>query len=248
MTLRNVGSAAGVVIGLASGASAMTVGQPFLIAEDNLSGSTLDFFDGFGPTGVNVIDVTGTITSTFGAPGLIGETLAFRSNLAAFTDEAELTVGGTVLSGLEVLEGGSPAYDFDPFRPGPGDLNIELFVEPPFIDSVNGSDPTKFDFTYTGAYSDFPPSIGVDFPGIELLLSIYLDGPLPMQTFDVIDSNTNMVTSSFDYIEGPLSISRITLGLIGGEPLPKIPLPAGMPLLLLGLCALGLARRRRATA
>lgn len=251
MFLKTITQATLLSAGLATATMASTAGQPFLIADDDLNGSVLNYFDVFGPTGVRVLNLSGTITEAIGAPGLVGEGIAFDSGLADFTNEASFTLGTTVSSGFDISNTGPGLYDYDGFVPGPGDLNLTFLVFPTFTDQPNASDPTLYDFFYTGDYEDFPDKIGADFPEIELMMSVYLDGPLPMKTYEETDPVTGNVTFTFDYVEGPLSVERITVGLVGGEPVPSvppIPLPAGFPLLIGGLGLLVMVRKRSSAA
>lgn len=247
MYLKSIVTAALLATGLATSLPAMTVGQPFLTAENDLTGSLLDYFDAGMPSGVLQINVSGTITEEIGAPGLVGKKLAFRSNLADFTNAAEFTLGSTVIDGFDIFDGSvGTAYDYEPFQSGPGDLNLSFFIFPPILsDTPNADDPTLFDFVYGGDFSVFPDKVGAAFPEIQLMMSIYLDGPLPTRTFEEFDPDTNELIESFDFIEGELPISRITLGLVGGAPIAPIPLPAGFPLLVGGLGMLILLRRRQ---
>lgn len=247
MFLKTIATAAFFATGLATTLPAMTVGQPFLTAENDLTGSLLDYFDAGMPSGVKQINVSGTITEEIGAPGLVGKKLAFRSNLSDFTNAAEFTLGSTIIDGFGIFDGSvGTSYDYEPFQSGPGDLNLTFFVFPPILsDTPNADDPGLFDFVYGGDFSEFPDKIGTAFPEIQLMMSIYLDGPLPTRTFEEFDPITNELVDSFDFIEGDLAISRITLGLVGGDPIAPIPLPAGLPLLLGGLGLLTFLRRRQ---
>lgn len=54
------------------------VGQPFLIADANTSGSILDFFTVFGPSGAKELSLSAEVTSNVGAPGTTGMRSTFR--------------------------------------------------------------------------------------------------------------------------------------------------------------------------
>lgn len=214
--------------------SASAIGAPFLTVDssDVSTASILDFFDIFGPSGVKQITLAGTISSTIGAPSLVGETFDFRTVQGA-SPTAELTLGATTISGFDIFDGSTTgSYEFDPFQDGPGDLNFSVFVIPPLTEPVIGT------FDYGGDWSEWPDRTAM-FPEIEILISVYLNGPLPTRFFD--DG-----FGGFDYIEGDLSVDRITLGTVGGDRIGVIPLPAGFPLLMVGLAALAILRRRSA--
>ncbi|GFE48270.1 hypothetical protein So717_00230 [Roseobacter cerasinus] len=235
---------------LAAPIAATAAPQPFLEAEQDLSGSLLNFFLGGIPSTLTEITLSSTVSAATNAPGTVGKTLAFKTDTVEIGGQlfrqAELTLGSTTLLSADILSN-DPLGDFDPFTAGPGDLNFPMFIVPPFTDTPNAADPTLFDFTYGGDFDIYPDRIGVDAPEFEVLLSVYLAGPLPVRTFHQIDPSTNQVIDSFDFFEGPLSISRITLGPVGGLPdIAPIPLPAGLPLMLAAFGCLALLGRRRA--
>ncbi len=220
---------------LALPAAAAEVGQPFLVADSDLTGSILDFFGDYGPTGVDQVSLSGTITSAIGSPTLAGQPLSFATDQGNGT--ATLTVGGTTIDEFAIFSSMTGSYDFDPFQEGPGDLNFALFIEPPFTEPEEGT------FDYHGAFEDYPTRMA-EFPGFEVVLSVYLDGPLPTKLFEATDDEGNVI-ETFTYVEGPLPVARITLGTVGGAALPaEVPLPAGLPLLGAGLAGLALLRRR----
>ena len=218
---------------------ATTVGQPLLVIDaadgGNPTGSLLDFFGPFGPSGQLDASLSGTITEAFGAPSTVG--LDFALSTSIVLDTASLTLGETVIDGFDIFA----ATSFDPLQEGPGDLNFALFVLPPFTE-VPPFDPFGT-FVYGGDFAEFPSRDGdvVDFPEFELRVSVFLDGPLPTREF--VDEGFDP-PETFTFVEGPLSISRIEIGTVGGAPLPPVPLPAGLPLLLGALGAVALVRRR----
>lgn len=214
----------------------------------DLSGSILNFFLGGAPSTLYEINLSGTVTDQIGAPGSVGKTLAFKTTVVEefgfLRREAGLTLGATTLTGGNVISIDSVG-DFEPFTSGPGDLNFPMLIIPTFTDTPNAADPTRFDFTFTGDFDFLPDIIGAEFPDTEVHLSVFLDGPLPTRTFEEVDPLTNTVIDSYPFIEGPLSVSRITL--THGKPpaIAPIPLPAGAPLVLGGLTLLGWLGRRR---
>lgn len=228
---------------------------PFLSADADLSGSILDFFIGSTPSqSLREVTVSGTITDAVNAPGAIGKTLAF--NTRVFDDPgsgllgltAELTLGGTSFGGGRIISTtpGSE-IEFEPFTSGPGVLNFPMLIIPPVTDTPNAMDPMLFDFSYGGDFDIFPDRIGAAVPEFEVLLSIFLDGPLPTRLFEEVDPDTGAVIDSYRFIGGTLPVSRITLGPVGGLPdVAPIPLPAGLPLLICALAVLVFPRRRPA--
>lgn len=226
-------------------AGATTVGQPFfevdMAAGGNPTGSILDFFGAFGPSGIKQVDLSGTVTRAVGDPTAVGKTLGFSTNVTGPSIEAELTLGTTTLDGSNVFSASTGAFDFDPFQDGPGDLNFRFVFLPPFSE-VPPFDPFGT-FVFEDDFSAFPSRDAnvFDFPELEGMLSVFLDGPLPTRLFEDPDDPA----FNFEFIEGQLDIDRITFGLVGGDPLPAIPLPAGLPLILGALGTLAALRTRR---
>ncbi len=215
-----------------------TVGAPFLTIEGpGLSGSMLDFFDGFGPSGIKEVDLAGTVTEAVGAPSTIGAAFSFSTMVGGSRITGSMTLGGTTLDSSHLYTGGGGGYDFDPFAPGPGDLNFKLVLLPPFVEPVFGT------FDFVDAFDDWPTRTSPT-PEIEVMLSVYLDGPLPTRIHEERDPVTGEVLSTTGYFEGALPIERITLGTIGGDPIAPVPLPAGFPLMVIGLAALRMVKQR----
>jgi len=160
-----------------------------------------------------------------------------------------MTLNGEDMAPFDLFVGPPFTYLLDPFAiGGPGDLNFLLGIFPP---ETRVYDPVTDTVTrtYLGDFSGFGPrtfdaTTGDSF--IEVLLSVYLDAPLPMQVFTETDPDTGAIISSTPYFDGPLSISRITLGTVDGPavPVPAVPLPASGLLILAGLGALGALRRQ----
>lgn len=233
MNIRQTILALAASVALASPGNAVSVGAPFfeIDGSDVSSASILDFFDIFGPSGIKEVSLAGTVSSSVGAPSTVGSAFSFSTSVGGGFGTASLTLGATTLSAFEILDAstGPTVQDFDPFQEGPGDLNFRMLILPPFLEPVFGT------FQYTGDFADWPDRTA-DFPEFEVVLSVYLDAPLPTRTFD--DG-----FSTFDFIEGPLSVDRITFGTVDGEPLiAPVPIPAGLPLLagaLLGFVVIG---------
>lgn len=242
-------TAAATSLCLASGAFASTVGQPFLVIEDDLNGSILDFFFGGIPSGLQEVSVSGTVTEAIGAPALVGEAFSFSSSL---NFGAEVSLGGTTgVFAEDFSEATGFTYLYDPFRQtGPGDINLALGLAPP---STVAYDPISDTFTetYLNEFAAFGPrTFGASDPGagfLPVVMSVFLDAPLPQQLFEELDGAGNVISIT-PYIDGPLSISRITLGTVGGPavPVPEVPLPASGLLILAAIGGLAAAGRKKA--
>lgn len=219
---------------------AASFGQPFLVAEDGTSGFILDFFQAGQPSGVNEIDVQGTISDAFGAPGLVGQTLEFSSS--AFSDVATLSINGVPIDVFDFTPGGS--FPFNPIQFGtPGVITFDLFALPPvdefFLDTPGPGETT---YTFNAPYDVFGPVVGE--PAQTLQLNVFFDGELPVQVFQIFDDMGNVV-DQLGYFDGPLDVTKITLGTEGGESVPApIPEPATGLLLLVGSVGLATTRRR----
>lgn len=214
------------------GASAAVLGgfgQPILVLDgDDASGSILNFFDFGLPSDLEDLSLSGTITKTFGAPSLVDTNFAFESSEAMA--RGAFTLGNTTLREEDTnLFMGFGNYD--PFQSGPGDLNISVFVLPPLVQ------PNALEFDYIDEFDEFPNRINV-VPEFELLISVFLDGPLPMKVLN------DPLFGPIEYIEGPLAIDRIEIATAGGAPLAPVPLPATGFLLFAGLLVTHKLRRR----
>lgn len=245
--MRNLFIAALFASAAAAPGHAATVGMPFLVIDQDLSGNILDHFDGAFPSSVIETSLRGRISQSYGWPAAVGQVVQLNTYAYA---EMQLSIGANTSPGdFFVTEGNGWGGDFPdgPYfigsGPGPGDLNYSLTVIPNYTETELGGG--LYEFSYDGIFSAFSGRVA-EFPDFELVMSVYLDGPLPTKTFSYQESEDGPILS-FDYVEGPLNISRITLGLVGGEPVPSavVPLPAALPLLLGALGGMALIRRRR---
>lgn len=222
------------------------VGQPFAIITPNGTNSILDNFDGLAPSGVKSVTLNGTVTETFGWDAALGADFSFTSG--AYYTPTTLEIGGESYSYDPSLPGGflqeiftTGAYDFDPFSgDGPGSMVFNFMIAPGFTDTF--LDP-EYEFNYTGIFADFGPRIA-EFPEFGLQLSVYVSGMFPVQPFDPTSIGDPFAPT--EYVEGTLNVDYMTLGLIGGTPLPTVPLPAGLPLILTALGGLAWMRRKQA--
>lgn len=81
--MRTLLAAATATILTCTAGFAATVGQPFLVIEDDISGSILDNFFGGIPSGIQSVTLSGTVTEAIGATALAGADLRIsRSELA----------------------------------------------------------------------------------------------------------------------------------------------------------------------
>ncbi|MEM9344842.1 MAG: hypothetical protein AAGA87_17515 [Pseudomonadota bacterium] len=223
--------------------AAHSAGQPFLVMEDDLNGSLLNFFFGGLPSDIYELNVSGTVTNAIGAPSLDGAAFAFETSVGPGDLTATMILGSDSLGPSDIFASTSTVYSFNPFSAAftPGNIEIPFFVIPPDTTGTpNAADPSLFDFSYGGAFSEYPNRTG-EFPEFELVMNIFYDGDLPTKVFD------DPVLGPFDYIEGNLNVTRITLGTVGGDPLPPttvVPVPATLPLALGALGLLAAIRRR----
>jgi len=210
------------------------VGQPFLIADGDTAGSILDFFDIFGPSGVKELSLSGEVTDSVGAPGTIGMDLEFQSSVFG---GSTLSLDGSSILVEDLTPGGS--FDFDPFQGTPGEFTFNMLAMLPvdeFLDDV--PNPGDLTFTYDAPWDIFGPYTS-DFPELILVMTVFYDGDFPTKIYN------DPGFGDIEYVEGAFDVTRITLGLDGGAPLPQVPVPASGLLLLGAIGALG-ARRRRA--
>lgn len=227
MNLTRLFASAALALACAVGAQASSLGAPFVAieGEDVSNASILDFFDSFGPSGFNTVSFAGTVSSSVGASSLVGQSFSFATPGPGFSSSATVTIGTEGVGAFDAQFGG---YDFDPFQPGPGDLNFRMLALPEFS-VIDGPTLAEDRFIYEGLFADWPDKVG-GFPEFEVMISVYLNGPLPTRSFeDPFDG------SIVEYIEGPLSVNRIIFGTVGGAPVAPVPLPASLPLLSLGL-------------
>lgn len=216
------------------------VSQPFLTIDgDGARGGILNYFQFGAPSDVYETTLSGTVTDEIGAPSLVGA--GFSLSVSPIDPSINtLMLGASTLTDFNVFESTDQFYD--PFlNPGPGDLNLNLSIEPDFIETPLPGGGTEF--VYQGGFSEFPPknSAGASDPRFDIQIAIFLNSPVPIKTFFEEDGMGNMIPVG-EYYEGPLDIDRITISTIGGEPIPTVPLPAGLPLLAGALGMLWLRR------
>lgn len=209
------------------------VGQPFLIAENDLNGSILDFFQFSAPSGQKELSVSGTVTNAFGADSAIGQGLGLTTSLFG---ASQLTFFGETLT-VEDVSG----LFFDPLQATPGLITFEMLVQLPIAGDIpDPMTPGNFIFNYDAPFDDFD-GYSSDFPDPILEMSIYYNGDLPTRIFEEIFNGA--VVDSYPYVEGSLDVTKITLGLVGGDPVPQVPLPAS-GFMLIGAIGLLASRRR----
>jgi len=230
---------------------AMPIGQPLLVAEADLSGSLLDFFDFFGPSGLKILSASGTITSTFGADTLIGETINLNIGVGGgMINETVQVAGADLVSGFAIGGGrgslleGSGLTD----EGATGVFSFTHVANPAFSATFDAGPPATVTFDYDDPFSFYGPRTMEDAlarPEFEIGVNVFFDGIFPTKIFEETDGAGNVV-NTFDYIEGPINVTRIEIGLIGGDPISQVPVPATLPLMLLGVSGLALMRRKRA--
>lgn len=220
---------------LAAPSFASTIGQPLLVIEDDLAGSTIDFFSGGVPSGTNEVSFSGTVSSSFGAPDLIGASFSFETSLSGFFDD-----GMTMALNGEVVQGpllGRDAVFFSSF--GVDRLLYELTTTPPLAGTLTDPlTPGLSTFLYAGAYAAFGPNLAAS-PELTFGIEVILDGPLDVRPFELAPGDI------IGFVDGPVSVARINVGIIGGPPVPPIPLPAGGLLLLTALGGIAVFKRRK---
>lgn len=237
MSLRTIAFSAGLALACASPSYAVTLGQPLFVAEADGTGSVLDFFMGGAPSGLKEVDASATITQEFGADGFVGQSIDYSMNLDG---EGTLSVGDLDLDIFTWTAGfaGAVGEEFA----DTGLITTTFLVEFPVVSFAvdPGTGETVFTLDLDPFGTDLLVESREDGPFVEIGVNIFYDGALPTRNF----------VSPFgveEFIEGQFAVSRIEVGLIGGEPVAPVPLPAGGLLLLTGLIgAARFARKPRA--
>jgi hypothetical protein len=212
-------------------ASASTTGIPIL----NLGStdvSILNFFQGGLPSDVLEFRVTGNVTSQIGAPNFQGAPVVAEFGTVDLLSAPFGTFATLDLDGVEI------ASNWSGVSYAPGLIEISYLIDSlpttPLGGDVFALDPPYDIF----GNLDFSAGVTDNFP--ELVMSIAYSGDLPMKTFD----GTTAMIPDFPYIEGQLT-ADVSFALKGGADPSVVPLPASLPLVMLGLGGLAMAGRRR---
>jgi len=207
--------------------------------------SYLNNFQFGAPSDIITLSFSGTIASSIGAPGLVGQSISYSVTYSEFSGDA--------FDGSFVI-GGTDVYAF------PSDAN-GVVISPP-VDTFSDIGGGQFTFTFDPPYDGFGPRTA-DFPEIELATMLNYDGPVPTREYFLFCENGGVdcavspdgspdglgllnpiLTENYSYTEGSVQGS-ITFSTVGGPPVSTVPLPAGGLLLLSALGAVGVARRKR---
>lgn len=194
----------------------------------------------FGPS---IFDVSMADDASIGRISLVG------------ADRASLPYSYIVISPFEPL---SP-FGFDVVPSAPGYLEIPFvfngslgFLDSPpgralfdFDQLDDGGTPSDFSddsAPLTGPFSFLPDQNLEEYfagEGQDGVVRIFYDGDVPKKTAPAD-------FGGFMYFDGPLDVTRIEVAFVGApEAVAPIPLPAGLPMMLAGLGAVALLRRRR---
>lgn len=228
----------------------MTVGQPLLVIEDNISVFLLNDFGSDGiPDDFFEVSANGDISSVVGGnPALVGQGFSFQTRLN-FDDQLTLGPQTPIFNFMS----GFDRFLLTDLQADAAD-GVLSFEYETYFDTALGTphptDPALTEFEFLAPFAEFGPIATGASPDQVLLtlgIDIHLDSPLPTRT-QMIDIGPPFGVVDLTFVEGQLDVSKIVVGKVGGPPAPAVvPLPGTLPIMLGGLAALAFVRGKRAT-
>jgi hypothetical protein len=185
------------------------------------------------------------IGSAFSAPNAQTGTVSLNSGLLSAPEVVVGTGGsivgtGTVDAVKTILAGGNIAPGLSPGAlTFTGDLDV---INGSFLFEIGGNSPSLYDTINVGGI--------LSASGVFDLTIDFIDGFLPSEAdvFNIFNAgsiDSNFLSFANVISDEPFSFTTTSGGLgISFEPVAPVPLPAGLPLLLAGLGAFGLLKRR----